>query len=505
MGTIVNSDPARAASKTRRGRRGEPAPDTHHGWPASVVLVGCDLLAAVLSAAVVKLVSGGLPGDTHDVIPAPYLLAAVVMLPLLGAAYGLYGRHGLGDHSGMDDLPRLGHTAMATAWTLVIANWVVGGAVAPVPLFAAVVGVFALTAVLRVPLRLVSRGRLIRPQIALIAGTGEVASTVAGKLARHPEYGIRVAGFVDVAPPVEAGLDVVSSDVLGHAGDLAEIARRTGATRLIVAFSLAHHDEMLGLIQSARREGMVVDIVPRLFESIGPRTGVYAIEGFQLMALPRASRSRLSMPAKRALDVVVAAAALILFSPVIAAIAIWIKLDSRGPVFYRHDRLTLGGRTFRLVKFRTMYLDYCRGPEYGGEAAEEAHARLLDRDDLRQAFELTHKLPSDPRITRAGRMLRARSLDELPQLFNVLSGDLSLVGPRPITAEELPRYGRHSHRLLAMRPGVTGYWQTNGRSQVTFDERVRLDMAYIESHTLALDFRIIAQTLPTLVGDRGAY
>jgi exopolysaccharide biosynthesis polyprenyl glycosylphosphotransferase len=505
MGTIVNSDPARAEAEASRPPGTAAAPGIRRGWRANVVLAGCDLFAAFLAAATMKLISSALPGGSDDVIPPLLLIAAAVMLPLLGAAYGLYGRHGLGDHSGMDDLPRLGHTAMATAWILVIANWAVGGRVSPVPLFAAVIGVFALAAVVRIPLRMVSRGRLIRPQVALIAGTGEVASTVAGKLARHPEYGIQVAGFVDVAPPLEAGPDVVSSDVLGHADDVAEIARRTGATRLIVAFSLAHHDEMLSLIQVARREGMVVDIVPRLFESIGPRTGVYAIEGFQLMALPRVSRSRLSMPAKRAIDLVAAATALIIFSPVIAAIAIWIKLDSAGPVFYRHERLTMGGRTFRLFKFRTMYLNFCRGPEYGGEDAEEAHARLLDRDDLRQAFELTHKLPSDPRITRVGRVLRARSLDELPQLFNVLCGDLSLVGPRPITAEELPRYGHHRHRLLAVRPGVTGYWQTNGRSQVTFDERVRLDMAYIESHSLALDFRIIAQTLPTLAGDRGAY
>jgi exopolysaccharide biosynthesis polyprenyl glycosylphosphotransferase len=505
MGTIVEPDPARAAAEAPQALPVERSPGTRRGWPANAIFVGCDLLAGTLAAGVVKLVSGAISATADDVIPSFYLVAAAIMLPILGAVYGLYARHNLGDHSGMDDLSRLGHTALATAWILVVVNWAAGGRVAPVPLFAAVASLFALAAFMRTPLRMVARGRLIRPQVALIAGTGEVASVVAGKLARHPEYGVRVAGFVEVAPPVEAGPDVVSDAVLGHADDLAEIALRTGATRLIVAFSLAHHDEMLGLIQAARREGMVVDIVPRLFESIGPRTGVYAIEGFQLMALPRPSRSRLSMPAKRAVDVLTAAVALIVFSPLIAAIALWIKLDSRGPVFYRHDRLSIGGGTFRLFKFRTMYLNYCRGDDYGGEAAEEAHAQLMEQDDLRQAFELTHKLPSDPRITRAGRVLRSRSLDELPQLFNVLLGDLSLVGPRPITAEELPRYGTHRQRLLGMRPGVTGYWQTNGRSQVTFDERVRLDMAYIESHSLALDFRIIAQTLPTLVGDRGAY
>jgi exopolysaccharide biosynthesis polyprenyl glycosylphosphotransferase len=474
------------------------------GWPPRAVLAACDLAAGVVSAALVKLVSTSVGGDADDVIPPLALAAAALLLPVLAAAYGLYSRRTVGDHSGVDDLARIAHMGMLAAWTLVIVNRLAGGAVGSVPLLAAVLATFGVAAVVRIPLRSVARAQLIRPETALIAGTGHVAATVAGKLERHPEYGIRVAGFIDLAAPAGAGEGLVPGLVLGRPDDLGEIARATGATRVIVAFSLAHHDQTLQLIAAARREGLGVDIVPRLFESVGPRTGVYAIEGLQLMALPRPSGSRVRMRCKRIVDVAAASAALVAVAPLMLAIAVWIKLDSRGPVFYRHERLTEGGRSFRLFKFRTMHLHFCRGADYGGVAAEEAHERLVQREDVRREFELHHKIAADPRITRAGRVLRPRSLDELPQLINVLRGDLALVGPRPITAEELPRYGHHGRRLLSVRPGVTGYWQTNGRSQVTFDERVRLDMAYVESHSLGLDMRIIAQTLPTLRGDRGA-
>jgi exopolysaccharide biosynthesis polyprenyl glycosylphosphotransferase len=504
MGTVFDLETAREGGPASEGasQGGEPG---GRAWPASAVLAGCDLLAASLGAVAVGVVATAVAADPGDVIPPWYLAAATVMLPAVGFAYGLYTTREQGDHSGVDDLPRIAHAALATAWALVIVDRVVHSSTEALPLFFAVLGVFAAAAVVRIPIRLLARARLIRPQLALIVGTGNVGAMVAQKLRRHPEYGIRVAGFLDVAPPVSDTPDVVSGPVLGHVDDVAEIARRVGASRLIVAFSLAHHDQTLSAIGAARRAGLAIDIVPRLFESVGPRADVYTIEGLQLMALARPPHPRMHVHLKRAVDVIAATAALILFAPVIAAIAIWIRLDSPGPVFYRHDRLTVGGRTFRLFKFRTMHVQYCRGDDYGGAAAEAAHAELMARDDLRHAFESTHKLPGDPRITRAGRALRSRSLDELPQLFNVLKGDLSLVGPRPITAEELPRYGSHGHRLMSVRPGVTGYWQTNGRSRVTFDERVRLDMAYIESQSLRLDLRIIAQTLPTLVGDRGAY
>ncbi|MEA2177904.1 MAG: hypothetical protein QOG77_1201, partial [Solirubrobacteraceae bacterium] len=186
-------------------------------------------------------------------------------------------------------------------------------------------------------------------------------------------------------------------------------------------------------------------------------------------------------------------------------IALAIKIDSRGPVFYRHERVGRGGRPFELLKFRSMQLAHCRGASYGGEGAEAAFQALIDDPERKLEFEQTFKLKSDPRVTRVGRILRSTSLDELPQLLNVLRGDMSLVGPRPITAGEVQRYGRKASALLAVRPGITGYWQINGRASLDYDDRVRLDSAYVTSWSLQLDWQILTKTVRALVSRSGAF
>jgi lipopolysaccharide/colanic/teichoic acid biosynthesis glycosyltransferase len=207
---------------------------------------------------------------------------------------------------------------------------------------------------------------------------------------------------------------------------------------------------------------------------------------------------------KRGFDVVAASVALIVLSPLLAAIALLVTLDSRGPVLYRHRRIGLSGRPFDLFKFRTMRLEYCRGERYGGEAAEEAFAQLLADDTRREEFERSYKLSGDPRVTRIGHFLRGSSLDELPQLINVVRGDISLVGPRPITEDELERYGDLVDVLLGVRPGITGYWQINGRSNTDYHERVRLDLAYLMDRSLGLDLKILARTPHALRSRNGA-
>ena len=161
------------------------------------------------------------------------------------------------------------------------------------------------------------------------------------------------------------------------------------------------------------------------------------------------------------MDSVLSALALVVLAPFFGVIAILIKLDSPGPVFYRHDRLARAGRPFALLKFRTMGIDYCRGKDYGGEKAEIAFRQIMDDPERREQLAATYKLAKDPRVTRFGDFLRRTSLDELPQLLNVFLGDISLVGPRPITKEELTRYGTMAKYFLDIHPGVTGYWQIN--------------------------------------------
>jgi exopolysaccharide biosynthesis polyprenyl glycosylphosphotransferase len=259
------------------------------------------------------------------------------------------------------------------------------------------------------------------------------------------------------------------------------------------------------VIRSAKALNLQIDVVPRLFGTVDPSAGIYTVEGLPLIAMPPARVARSAQSVKRAFDLVAALAGLLFLMPVFAFIALKIRIDSPGPVFYRHRRVGLDGRSFSLVKFRTMYIESCVGEEYGGASAATALENVLADPAAREEFERTHKLTDDPRVTRFGRFLRKTSLDELPQLWNILVGDMSLVGPRPVTDDELARYGSAVPTLLSFRPGVTGYWQINGRSRTLYDERVRLDIAYIQGWSLKLDLIIIGKTFWVLLKQHGAY
>jgi lipopolysaccharide/colanic/teichoic acid biosynthesis glycosyltransferase len=196
---------------------------------------------------------------------------------------------------------------------------------------------------------------------------------------------------------------------------------------------------------------------------------------------------------KRSIDVVVAGLALVLCAPLMALLAILVKLDSPGPALFAQTRVGQGGRTFRMLKLRTM--------RDGAERERDAVAELNQHDDPR-----LFKIPADPRVTRLGRVIRRWSLDELPQLFNIVAGDMSLVGPRPFFESDLADYEAHHFRRLAVKPGLTGMWQVSGRSDIVdFEEVVRLDRYYIEHWSVGLDLRILARTVPTVVSRRGAY
>src|SRR5690606_31750190 len=198
---------------------------------------------------------------------------------------------------------------------------------------------------------------------------------------------------------------------------------------------------------------------------------------------------------KRLMDVVVAAMALVVLVPVFVLIAVGIRLDSQGPVLFRHKRLGLAGRPFFVLKFRTMVPD----------AAQRLQRYLEENPTARAEFAAEYKLRDDPRVTRLGKFLRRTSLDELPQLWNVLVGEMSLVGPRPIVPEELSKYGDYGRYLLRVPPGMTGLWQVNGRNDLSYDERIRLDMYYIHNWSLWLDLVILVRTIPAVLARRGAY
>lgn len=198
---------------------------------------------------------------------------------------------------------------------------------------------------------------------------------------------------------------------------------------------------------------------------------------------------------KRALDIAIAASSLFLLSPLLVLVAVIVKLSDGGPVFYSHRRIGYKGREFGCLKFRTMKTD----------AAAQLAALLAANPAASAEWEATRKLKADPRVTVVGNILRKSSLDELPQLINVVVGQMSLVGPRPVTREELPRYGEHIYVYMANRPGLTGHWQTSGRNDLSYQHRVSLDVQYLSEWSLSRDFVIMAKTFPVLFSRRGSY
>ncbi len=340
-------------------------------------------------------------------------------------------------------------------------------------------------------------------QNAVIVGAGDVGQLIATKFLQHPEYGINLVGFVD-SQPKDRRDDLEQLTILGGPEKLAAIVRLFDIERVIIAFSNEAHEQTLDLVRSLKDLDVQIDIVPRLFEIVGPRVGIHTIEGLPLVGIPPVGLSRSSKLLKRTLDVIVATVTLLVLSPVMLVIAIAVKLDSPGPVLYRHRRVGYRGVPFDVLKLRTMKLEACRGDRYGGAAAEAAFAELMSDPEQAGEFDRTYKLRTDPRVTRVGRLLRKTSLDELPQLLNVFLGQLSLVGPRPVTADELVRYGEWAQQLLDIKPGVTGYWQINGRSQLSYEDRVRLDLAYATGWSLGLDLLILGKTIRVLATRHGA-
>jgi exopolysaccharide biosynthesis polyprenyl glycosylphosphotransferase len=237
-----------------------------------------------------------------------------------------------------------------------------------------------------------------------------------------------------------------------------------------------------------------IDIVPRLFEIVGPSVGIHSVEGLPLVGLPPLRLARSSLLLKRTTDVVLASVGLVLLAPLFLLIALAIKRDSRGPVFFRQTRMGSNDRTFEIFKFRTM------GANADEQKWDYAHLNMHRDGDARM-----FKIPDDPRITPLGRFLRRYSLDELPQLFNVLRGEMSLVGPRPLVLDEDQHVREWARQRLDLKPGITGPWQVLGRSDIPFSEMVKLDYLYVTSWSLFTDLKLILQTIPALVRERDAY
>jgi exopolysaccharide biosynthesis polyprenyl glycosylphosphotransferase len=343
----------------------------------------------------------------------------------------------------------------------------------------------------------------------VIIGTGTIGQLLADKILRHREFRLNLIGFIDVdyhRPRADSISLVNRLPHLGRVEDLSELVREHRIDRVFIAFTKDPDPELLDVIRVAKRMDVEFDIVPRLFETIGPNASFQTIEGLPMIRVNAPRAGHAARAAKRMLDILLSGLGLVVLAPAFAYIAARIKLDSSGPVFYRHVRLGRNGKPFTLYKFRTMHTSSWPARR---DATEEPRGYPIqpvdDRANWEEKFAARFKLRDDPRVTNFGRVLRRTSLDELPQLVNVFLGQLSVVGPRPIVTEELPLYGQHVTTLLSVPPGLTGYWQINGRSDVSYPERIRLDMCYVSDWSLTLDMAIIAKTVGVVVGQRGAY
>jgi exopolysaccharide biosynthesis polyprenyl glycosylphosphotransferase len=237
-----------------------------------------------------------------------------------------------------------------------------------------------------------------------------------------------------------------------------------------------------------------IDIVPRMFEVLGTNAQLHTIEGMPLVGLPRTRLSGSSRLLKRSFDIIAATLGLLILSPLFLVMAALIKLDSRGPVFFRQVRMGAQDRMFRVFKFRTMVVDA------ESRKAEIAHLNMHSAEDPRM-----FKVPDDPRVTRPGRFLRRWRIDELPQLLNVLAGHMSIVGPRPLILDEDRHVSSWARRRLNLKPGITGLWQVLGASDIPFEEMTKLDYLYVTNWSLREDLRLILLTVPALTRARAAY
>jgi exopolysaccharide biosynthesis polyprenyl glycosylphosphotransferase len=330
-------------------------------------------------------------------------------------------------------------------------------------------------------------GRMIGRERALLVGSGEPARALVGKLAAHPEYRIDVIGSL---APARAWRTIANGqlEVLGGVDELAEVTARHGVTRVVFSSRDVDDAELENLLRHCRALSLKVSVLPRLSDVLGAGVEIDDVEGVTVLGvnppwLPRSSRA-----IKRGMDLVVSAALLVLASPLLLLVAIAIKLDSRGPVFFVQERVGRSGRHFRLFKFRTMVAD-----------AEQRRAELLEHSTDPDWLKLDH----DPRITRLGRALRRLSLDEVPQLWNVLRGEMSMVGPRPLIPAEDERVHEWARHRLDLTPGITGYWQVLGRTRIPFEEMVKLDYLYVMNWSLWEDVRLVVKTLPVVLGGRG--
>jgi exopolysaccharide biosynthesis polyprenyl glycosylphosphotransferase len=449
-------------------------------------LAFADLFAALLALAFACRVIH--PGQVQLHWTAVLLAPFVV---LVSKAIGLYDRDQHILHkTTIDEIPPALHLAIAYA----LGAWLAQGV-----LFTGVLDrsqVFAL-AVADFALMLVSRGvvrkltlAVTEPERCIVLGNAADARRISEKLEASSSVRAVVIGRValrgDEVRPVD-GVD--SAPALAELSGLARVIAQHGVERVVIAPGSHDEEEILHAIRLVKALGAKVSVRPRLLEVVGSSSIFDEVDGMTLLGVRHYGLSKSSEFLKRMVDLVAAGLGIMALAPLLTMIALAVRLDSRGPIFFRQPRIGRRGELFSMLKFRSMVVD-----------AEQIKGQLRERNEAGDGL---FKIGDDPRITRVGRLIRRTSLDELPQLFNVLRGDMSLVGPRPLVPDEDALIEGWKRRRLAVKPGMTGLWQVFGSSRIPMNEMVKIDYLYGANWSIWLDIKILLRTVPYVLSRRG--
>jgi exopolysaccharide biosynthesis polyprenyl glycosylphosphotransferase len=328
----------------------------------------------------------------------------------------------------------------------------------------------------------------IRP--ILLVGAGEISRTIMRTLLAEPSLGYHVVGFLD-DDPQKGERDLGPFTALGPIDNLSRTLVENQVEEVIVTLPWQYHRRIMSVLRQCQHAGVKARVVPDVLQLSLDKVDIEVLRGIPIISIKPASIAGPQFAIKRVMDLLLTSLGLLLALPVMAILALAIKLDSPGPVFFIQKRVGRDGKLFRAYKFRSMIVD-----------AEEMKSEL---EQFNEADGPLFKIKDDPRRTRVGRFLRRTSLDELPQIFNVLKGEMSLVGPRPALPEEVTAYDSWHRKRLEALPGLTGLWQVSGRSNLGFDEMVMLDIYYVENWSPALDIAILMRTIPKVLIGEGAY
>jgi exopolysaccharide biosynthesis polyprenyl glycosylphosphotransferase len=481
-----------AISGRRRGTDAWRETAAAAAWPSRYLLAaaGLDFLAALAAG----FLAYELRFDRHGYTPAAYL-ALSTLLPVLWIASvalaGGYDQRFIG--VGSDEFRKILNAAVCLTAGIAICSYAVkfelarGYVVLALPATAA----FDLIARyrLRKALHRQRRGGRYMRRTVVVGHTPAVADLVS-QLRRENHHGLSVVAVCLAGPPGQD--EVAGVPVAGSLDSVASVVTEVGAdTVAVLACPEMNGRRLRELAWDLEKSSTDMCVASALLDVAGPRTTIRPVAGLPLLHVDHPELAGTRQVVKGLFDKVLAALALLVLSPLFAVIALSIRVADSGPVFFRQTRVGRNGQAFRVWKFRTMVVD-----------AEGRKTQLLALND---GAGVLFKMRRDPRVTRTGAILRRWSLDELPQLFNVLLGEMSLVGPRPALPSEAAMYGHHMRRRLAVRPGITGLWQVSGRSDLPWDEAERLDVRYVENWSLVLDVQILWKTLSAVLRGSGAY